>query len=100
MFIFYFIINLKKKIIVIILFSRYCDPNDVIKKIHSEPVPAYENWRESETIEKLESIRYSHNSLQMESLAIRERILGKFLNNCNYKIFLHDIKKKLIIINI
>ena len=40
-------------------------------------IPAYENWEESQTLERLESIRNRPNALHMESLAIRERILGR-----------------------
>lgn len=41
-----------------------------------EPVAAYENRIECETIRELESIRHISGTLHMESLAIRERILG------------------------
>lgn len=37
---------------------------------------AYDNWRESETLQRLESIKNDANAIHMESLAIRERILG------------------------
>lgn len=40
------------------------------------PVPAYENRVECRTLEELQQIKYNANALQMESLAIRERILG------------------------
>ncbi|KAK0096358.1 hypothetical protein PV326_005706 [Microctonus aethiopoides] len=55
---------------------RYSDPSNIIRKRLNDPVPAYENWRESETLERLESIKNDHNAIHMESLAIRERILG------------------------
>lgn len=55
---------------------RYSDPNNVIEKKLDEPVPAYENWRESETLQRLENIKNDSNAIHMESLAIRERILG------------------------
>lgn len=54
---------------------RYEDPQNVIRKKNIEPVPAYENWIESQTIQDLQAIRYNHNSIHMESLTIRERIL-------------------------
>jgi hypothetical protein len=41
-------------------------------------VKAYENWKECETLERLESIKNNSNAIHMESLAIRERILGKY----------------------
>lgn len=56
--------------------ERYSDPNDIICKPKVEPVPAYENRVECETVGELESIRLISGSLHMESLAIRERILG------------------------
>lgn len=57
-------------------FFRFTDPNNVIRKCLGEPIAAYENWRESETVERLESIKNSNNAIHMESLSIRERILG------------------------
>ncbi|KAJ8681326.1 hypothetical protein QAD02_017113 [Eretmocerus hayati] len=56
---------------------RFSDPDNIIKKTISEPIAAYENWRESDTLERLEFIRNNQNALHMESLAIRERILGQ-----------------------
>ncbi|XP_051154335.1 protein fem-1 homolog B-like [Leptopilina boulardi] len=55
---------------------RFSDPNNIIRKKRSEPVSAYENWRECENLQQLESIKDDSNSLHMESLVIRERILG------------------------
>lgn len=54
---------------------RYEDPQNVIRKKNIAPVPAYENWIESQTIQDLQAIRFNHNSIHMESLTIRERIL-------------------------
>lgn len=42
-------------------------------------VEAYENWRETQTLDELHAIRHNPNSIHMESLVIRERILG--INN-------------------
>ena len=50
---------------------------DLVKKVAEEAVPAYDNWRESTTVEELERIGTDSNSIHMEGLAIRERILGK-----------------------
>lgn len=36
--------------------SRYADVDDVIKKNLAPPIPAYENWVESQTIQ----VTYSH----------------------------------------
>ncbi|XP_033211455.1 protein fem-1 homolog B isoform X2 [Belonocnema kinseyi] len=55
---------------------RYSDPENIIYKKRSEPVPAYENWRECENLAQLASIKNDQNALHMESLVIRERILG------------------------
>ena len=49
----------------------------MIEKILDEPVPAYDNWKETRTVEELSSIGTDTNSIHMEGLAIRERILGK-----------------------
>ncbi|XP_055311305.1 protein fem-1 homolog B isoform X3 [Sitodiplosis mosellana] len=54
---------------------RYEDPQNVIRKKNITPVPAYENWIESQTVQDLQAIRFNHNSIHMESLTIRERIL-------------------------
>ncbi|KAL0278710.1 UNVERIFIED_CONTAM: hypothetical protein PYX00_000453 [Menopon gallinae] len=56
---------------------RYRDPDNVIRKPMSTPVPAYENCIECQTLQDLEAIRLNQNALHMESLAIRERILGR-----------------------
>ncbi|XP_012222645.1 protein fem-1 homolog B [Linepithema humile] len=58
---------------------RYSDTNNIVHKQLSSIVKAYENWKECETLERLESIKNNPNAIHMESLAIRERILG--LNN-------------------
>lgn len=55
---------------------RYSDRNNIVYKELGEPIKAYENWKECTTLRELTSIRYNHNALHMESLAIRERILG------------------------
>lgn len=58
-----------------VLVHRYEDPQNVVRKKNIAPVPAYENWIESQTIQDLQAIRFNHNSIHMESLTIRERIL-------------------------
>uniref|UniRef100_A0A182ILM6 Protein fem-1 homolog B n=1 Tax=Anopheles atroparvus TaxID=41427 RepID=A0A182ILM6_ANOAO len=57
--------------------ERYKDPENIIRKPTLPPVPAYELWVECQTVQDLFAIRYNHNSLHMESLTIRERILGR-----------------------
>ncbi|XP_067002835.1 protein fem-1 homolog B isoform X2 [Anabrus simplex] len=55
---------------------RYSDPADIILKQPAKPVAAYENWVECQTLDELEAIQRNQNALHMESLSIRERILG------------------------
>ncbi|KAL0116467.1 hypothetical protein PUN28_009848 [Cardiocondyla obscurior] len=56
---------------------RYSDTDNIVRKQLGLTVKAYENWKECETLEKLESIKDNPNAIHMESLAIRERILGR-----------------------
>lgn len=55
---------------------RYEDPDNIVRKKTIPPVPAYENWIESQTKQDLQAIQFNHNSIHMESLTIRERILS------------------------
>jgi len=48
-----------------------------VEKVLDEPVTAYDEWRETRTVEELERISNDTNGLHMEGLAIRERILGR-----------------------
>ncbi|XP_039277205.1 protein fem-1 homolog B [Nilaparvata lugens] len=56
---------------------RYLDDENPILKPEVEPIHAYDNWQESQTLQQLESIRSNSEALHMESLVIRERILGQ-----------------------
>lgn len=56
---------------------RYNDPNEIIRKPFCKPIPAYENCIECQTLQDLEAIKRNQNALHMESLSIRERILGR-----------------------
>lgn len=56
---------------------RFEDPDNEVRKPILPPIPAYEHWIECQTMQDLQAIRYNHNSLHMESLTIRERILGR-----------------------
>jgi len=49
---------------------------ELVEKVLEDPVAAYDNWRETKTLEELERIGVDSNSVHMEGLAIRERILG------------------------
>lgn len=64
-------------VLLILFVCRYSDPNNIIKKKLTTPVPAYGNWVESQNIYELESIKRNPNAIHMESLTIRERILGR-----------------------
>ncbi|XP_014291823.1 protein fem-1 homolog B isoform X2 [Halyomorpha halys] len=56
---------------------RFSVPEAPIKKPVVTPIPAYENWIESQNVQELQARRNNNNAIHMESLAIRERILGK-----------------------
>merc|ERR1712241_602057 len=56
---------------------RWEEGEEPVEKQQQEPVSAYDNWRETRTVEELERILTDTNSIHMEGLAIRERILGK-----------------------
>ena len=56
---------------------RYDDLSNIVRKDVLPPVPAYENWIESQTVQDLHAIRYNQNSIHMEALTIRERILTR-----------------------
>jgi Fem-1 family protein b len=55
---------------------RYEDLENIVMKDLKPPVVAYESWIECTSLQDLLAIRYNHNSLHMEALTIRERILG------------------------
>nr|XP_018898365.1 PREDICTED: protein fem-1 homolog B-like isoform X2 [Bemisia tabaci] len=55
---------------------RYSDPDNIIRKPKFTPIPAYQNWIESQTPEDVRALRLNGNSLYNEALTVRERILG------------------------
>lgn len=55
---------------------RFENPLKTLVKQPTDLIEAYENWRETQTVADLESIRNIPNAIHMESLVIRERILG------------------------
>ncbi|XP_037950810.1 protein fem-1 homolog B isoform X2 [Teleopsis dalmanni] len=57
---------------------RYSDPENIVRKRVLAPIGAYDDWFETENIPELQAIRLNHHSIHMESLTIRERILGKY----------------------
>ncbi|XKL64612.1 hypothetical protein PGB90_004698 [Kerria lacca] len=56
---------------------RYLDKHNVILKPKFDPIPAYNYRKECQTLAELEIIKHNPDELHMESLTIRERILGQ-----------------------
>ena len=56
--------------------ERYKEPSNIIEKNLVPPVSAYDNRIECKTLDELKAIKHDDLTLHMESLAIRERILG------------------------
>ena len=56
--------------------ERYEDPSCPLLKKKMEPVEAYQNRTESQTLEELSLLEGNDHAIQMEGLMIRERILG------------------------
>ena len=56
--------------------ERYEDPSCPLLKKKMEPVEAYQNRTESQSLEELSLLEGDDHAIQMEGLMIRERILG------------------------
>ena len=56
--------------------ERYEDPAHPLLKKKMEPVEAYQNRKESQTLEELALLEGDDHAMAMEGLIIRERILG------------------------
>ena len=56
--------------------ERYEDPSCPLLKKKMEPVEAYQNRTESQTLEELSLLEGDDHAIHMEGLMIRERILG------------------------
>ena len=56
--------------------ERYEDPSCPLLKKKMEPVEAYQNRTESQTLEELSLLEGDDHAIQMEGLMVRERILG------------------------
>ncbi|CAH2042090.1 unnamed protein product, partial [Iphiclides podalirius] len=56
---------------------RYDTRYGLLLKKPAEPIPAYDNWRESTTLEEVERLHGNAHALHMEGLAVRERVLGR-----------------------
>ena len=57
--------------------ERFANPSQPLLKQQMEPVKAYQNTKECQTLEELAQIEGDVGAIVMESLYIRERILGK-----------------------
>ena len=68
---------------------RYEDPAHPLLKKKMEPVEAYQNRKESQTLEELALLEGDDHAIGMEGLIIRERILGSdnlaILNEIRYR---------------
>ncbi|XP_039758993.1 protein fem-1 homolog B isoform X2 [Pararge aegeria] len=56
---------------------RYDTRYGQLLKKPADPIPAYDNWRESVTLEDVERLHGNPHALHMEGLTVRERILGR-----------------------
>ncbi|XP_026763058.1 protein fem-1 homolog B isoform X1 [Galleria mellonella] len=56
---------------------RYDTRYGLMLKKPADPIPAYDNWRESTTLEEVERLHGQAHALHMEGLAVRERLLGR-----------------------
>ena len=60
------------------MIERFSDPSDPLLKRQMEPVEAYQNRKESQTLEELVQVEDDEDAVIMEiSLVVRERILGR-----------------------
>ncbi|XP_049876595.1 protein fem-1 homolog B isoform X2 [Pectinophora gossypiella] len=56
---------------------RYDTRYGLLLKKPADPIPAYDNWRESTTVEEVERLHNNAHALHMEGLTVRERLLGR-----------------------
>ena len=59
------------------MIERFANPSNPLLKQHIEPIEAYQNRTESQTLKQLAKIKRDKDAIIMESLTVRERILGK-----------------------
>ena len=59
------------------MMERFADPSHPLFKQEMEPVEAYQNRRECQTLEELAEIEGDRDAVIMESLIIQERIMGR-----------------------
>ena len=58
------------------MMERFADPSHPLFKQEMEPVEAYQNRRECQTLDELAEIEGDRDAIIMESLIIQERIMG------------------------
>ncbi|XP_028156720.1 protein fem-1 homolog B-like, partial [Ostrinia furnacalis] len=56
---------------------RYDTRYGLLLKKPADPIPAYDNWKESTTLEEVERLHGNAHGLHMEGLTVRERVLGR-----------------------
>ncbi|CAH0764558.1 unnamed protein product [Diatraea saccharalis] len=56
---------------------RYDTRYGLLLKKPADPIAAYDNWKESTTLEEVERLSGDAHGLHMEGLAVRERVLGR-----------------------
>ncbi|KAI8420355.1 hypothetical protein MSG28_008873 [Choristoneura fumiferana] len=56
---------------------RYDTRYGILLKKPADPIPAYDNWKESTTLQEVERLHGNAHGLHMEGLAVRERVLGR-----------------------
>ncbi|KAM7432883.1 Protein fem-1 B [Porites harrisoni] len=57
--------------------ERFTDPFNPILKQQMKPIEAYQNRKESQTLEELALVEGDQKAMIMESLVVKERILGR-----------------------
>ena len=57
--------------------ERFTDPFNPILKQQMEPIEAYQNRKENQTLEELALVEGDKKAMIMESLVVKERILGR-----------------------
>ena len=61
--------------------ERFADPFKTVLKRQMEPIEAYQKRKECQTLEELAEIESDENAMIMESLVVKERILGRNSEN-------------------
>lgn len=57
--------------------ERLSDPFNPMLKQQMEPIEAYQNRKDSQTLEELALVKGDKKAMIMESLVVKERILGR-----------------------